>query len=315
MTDHNLTSAAKRMDAEWLASERARREAAMPVMTPLIKEVLGLAKVIREDGGIALVQGDSGLGKTEAVKAITLKQDGVVVFTACTARARMKPMLADIAISLAVNASFFEVADMYRAVADGMKIGRRMGRSHLLVVDEVHKYIGRPDCLQVLADLVKGTDVPQLWIATGDMRRYLDRKVGSYKDPFAQIRSRITHQLNLNELRDSDDGMVGPDDVRELAERKLGVKLDGGAVRVLLNLARLDNEGGLRLVANVLKHARRVAAARKQDRIDADAIRFSIDRTVFARTRGRARRAEATAVPPPPVPLPVEQPGRRSMAG
>jgi hypothetical protein len=64
----------------------------------------------------------------------------------------------------------------------------------------------------------------------------------------------------------------------------------------------------------VLKHARRVAVHRKLDKVDADVIRFSIDRSVFARTRGRARRAEAT--PPAPVQLPQqEQLGRRSMAG
>src|SRR5688572_21694068 len=106
----------------------ARRAAAMPVMTPLIKEVLGLAKVIKEDGGIALVQGDSGVGKTEAVKAITLKHQRVVVYSACTARARMKPMLEDLARVMAQPTYYFDCANLYRVVADALP-----ARAELLV--------------------------------------------------------------------------------------------------------------------------------------------------------------------------------------
>lgn len=99
------------------------------------------------------------------------------------------------------------------------------------------------DCLQVLADLLKETGVPQLWTATGDLRRYLDRRVGQWRDPFAQIRSRITHKIDLGEARGA---LICPDDVRELTGCKFGLKLDAVAARNLAGLATVDNEGSLR---------------------------------------------------------------------
>ena len=266
-------------------NDRQRRESLMPVMTPVVQGVLGMVRLLCEDGGIGLIQGDSGTGKTEAIRAVGLRLDNAVTIQASTARARPKPMLEDIGNRMGIAYYSRDTADTYRHVRDGLPA------YDLLIVDEVHKYIGVPNCLHVLADLLKETGVPQLWTATGDLKRYLDRKNGQWRDPFAQIRSRITHKIDVAE---SGGGVIRPDDVRELSRRKFNLKLDAAAARELCELARLDDEGSLRLVENTLRHAARLATAGKLTTIDGRIIRSAMDRSLSKRTRERARMIAAS---------------------
>ncbi|MBC7784985.1 MAG: ATP-binding protein [Burkholderiales bacterium] len=268
--------------------ERIRRESMMPVRTPMVIETLGMVRVLMEDGGIALIQGDSGTGKTEAIRAVALKQDRAIIVQASTARARPKPMMEDIGHRMGISYHSRDTSDTYRTIRERLPI------YELLIIDEVHKYIGSPDCLHVLADLLKETNVPQLWTATGDLRRYLDRRVGHWRDPFAQIRSRISHTMDLSDIK---GGVIRPEDVRELARRKFALKLDAAAARELCDLACLDNEGSLRLVENTLKHAKRFATSGKIETIDLRIVRLSMDRSLTKRTRERARRSTTIDAP------------------
>ena len=202
-------------------------------------------------------------------------------------------MLEDIGQRMGVSFYARDTAETYRQIRERLPI------YDLLIVDEVHKYIGVADCLHVLADLLKETSVPQLWTSTGDLRRYLDRRVGHWRDPFAQIRSRITHTLDLGDVG---AGIIRPENVRELAQRKFALKLDAAACRELCNLAGLDNEGSLRLVENTLKHVKRLAIAGKVETIDTRLIRMSMDRSLTKRTRERARRVET----PTPAVVPAQ---------
>ncbi|MGN6627017.1 MAG: AAA family ATPase [Tepidisphaeraceae bacterium] len=277
----SVTLQARKMLQE--LNDNLRREAEMPVMTPVVREVLGMVRLLRDDGGIGLIQGDSGTGKTEAIRAVALRHKRAILVQASTARARPKPMLEDIGNRLGIAYYARDTADTYRYVRE------RLPTCDLLVIDEVHKYIGVPDCLHVLADLLKETGVPQLWTATGDLKRYLDRKAGQWRDPFAQIRSRIAHTIDLGQA----GGIVRPDDVREIARRKFDLKLDATAARELCELAQLDDEGSLRLVENTLKHAARLAAAGKLGTIDGRLVRAAMDRSLSKRTRERARLSAA----------------------
>jgi len=269
--------------------DRLQREAKMPVMTPVVKETIGMVRLLLADGGIGLIQGDSGTGKTEAANAVALRHERAIVIQASTARARPKPMLEDIGQRMGISYYSKDTADTYKAVRE------RLPAFDLLIVDEAHKYISDANCLHVLADLVKETGVPQLWTATGDLRRYLDRRISQWRDPFAQIRSRISHTIDL---ADAGGAVIRPDDVRELASRKFGLKLDSAAARGLCDLASLDNEGSLRLVENTLKHVKRLATAGKLETVDARLIALAMDRSVSSkRTRERVRRVAASAKP------------------
>ncbi len=145
-------------------------------MTPVVQGVLGMVRLLCEDGGIGLIQGDSGTEKPKRSCAVGLRLDKAVTIQASTACARPKPMLEDIGHRMGIGYHSRDTADTYRHVRE------RLPMYDLLIVDEVHKYIGVPNCLQVLADLLKETGVPQLWTATGDLRRYLDRKCGQWRD-------------------------------------------------------------------------------------------------------------------------------------
>lgn len=241
-----------RKAAEALAGlqRRLHRESLMPVMTPTVTEALGMVRLLMADGGIGLIQGDSGTGKTEEVNAVALRNEKAIIVQASTARARPKPMLEDIGQRMGISYYAKDTADSYRAVRERMQL------YSLLVVDEAHKYIAEAKCLHVLADLVKETGVPQLWTATGDLRRYLDRRIGQWHDPFVQIRSRISHTIDL---ADAGADVIRPEDIRELARRKFDLKLDAVAARNLCDLARLENEGAMRLVESTSNGLRRPA--------------------------------------------------------
>ena len=179
-------------------------------------------------------------------------------------------MLGDIAARMHINAYGRSKGEVYKQVADQLAY-----RCDLLIVDEAHRYIGKAECLHTLADLLKETSVPQLWTATGDLIRYIGKKVGSYRDPFAQIRSRINHTLDLNAIRASGTALAGPEDIRELAKRKFELKLDAASCRDLAKVADADDEGGLRLVETIIRETRRLLDAGGDVH---EAVRRSIDR-------------------------------------
>ena len=255
-------------------ADRERREAMMPVMTPTVKRTLGLVKLMIEDGGIGLIQGDSGVGKTEATWAVSVRYPKAITTLATVCRCRPKPMLEDIAARMHVNAWGKSLEDVYQRVVDELP-----RRCELIVIDEAHRYIGKPDCIHTLADLLKETGVPQLWTATGDLMRYLGRQ-GSSRDPFAQVRSRITHRVDLNALRERGGELAGRQDVAEIARRNFGLKLDAASGIALAAIAGEADGGGLRRVDTILKDARRHAAAGMPT---ADAIHRAIDRTAGTR--------------------------------
>jgi hypothetical protein len=280
---------------DWLAEtmEELDREARMPVMTPAIVNVLGMVEMLREDGGIGLVMGDSGLGKSESVRAVLLRNQRSISFEAVEARMKMKAVLEDIGTRL--HRSYFtrETADAFNMVCQNLP-----GSTDLLVVDQAHAFVGYPKVLGMMMDILTHTKVPQLWFATGDLERYLDNKVGSWRDPFAQIRSRITHRLNLNVIRDTGNS-INDAGIRELAKRKFDLRLDAGAVAELQAVATLDNEGSLRLVETILKHVRRLATDSKLSMIERRHIRASMDRTLTKRTKQRLNELRAGETPEP----------------
>lgn len=165
--------------------------------------------------------------------------------------------------------------------------------------------------------MLKATGVPQLWCATGDFSRDIDG-IGSRNDPFAKSRSRMTHRSDLNSMRDKLRGVVDANQVRELVARKFdGLKIDGDAVGRLVALDGEGGEGGVRLVENVLKHARRAVKAGKLDRVDARIIGQCIDRSLSVGTKRRmiTRAAAGTCQTMPATPLPSAPPAARSKVG
>jgi DNA transposition AAA+ family ATPase len=267
----------------WLTEQldRSERESKMPMMTPIVESVLGVVDFVKEDGGIAVIQGDAGIGKTEAIRAIGLRHPQSTHIQIVEARTSMRSVLEDIGARYRMGYWSRSTADVYRQVVDRMR-----GSTDLLVVDEIHRLRGKPQALHCLSDILKETGIPQVWLGTGDVLKYLDRK-NRDNDPWSQIRSRITNRLDLNQVRDA-AGVIEADQVRELAKAKFGLTIDDGGVRELVKIARLDDEGGVRLIENVIKHAKRAVAAGKLKVADARIILACADRSLSVRTRGRA---------------------------
>jgi hypothetical protein len=117
------------------------------------------------------------------------------------------------------------------------------------------------------------------------------------------VRSRITHQLDLNALRERGHALADAGQIGELATRKFGVKLDAASRNELADVAAEREGGGLRAVETIIKETKRLIASGMTAR---DAVRRAVDRRAGHRP---ARRAST-----PPMPVQAEREGLRATA-
>ncbi len=244
------------------------------VETGIAKDVFAAADMVMERGGIALIHGDSGMGKTAALRRVERETQRCVFISAATAKARMKGLLLDIGERMHRYVRERSTAETFNRTADGLRCFCK-----LLIVDEIHKYCGRDECFDVLRDLYDATNVPQLWSGTTDLIRYFDRKIGQGREPLAQIRRRIVVARDLNDL-----GGFSTAEIRKLLAPGRH-KLDPGAVRYMVALANLKDEGGLGLVKNLYATAATLATASHAAIVTADMLRTAHGFQVSQRTR------------------------------
>ena len=149
--------------------------------------------------------------------------------------------------------------------------------------------------------MFNATGVPQLWIGTGDLERYLNRRDGVY-DPMEQVTSRIQHRVDLRELVASASGLVTLEQVKKIASKTApGVRFDAPAIAKLHALANLEREGALRLVEATVKTAVRIAKAAKLPGVNAKAIDAATKSSAGKRVRA-ARLDMNTVVEQSPAP-------------
>ncbi len=240
---------------EYLAEEASRQRTELPefIETRVARKIIGAAKSVCREGGIGFVHGGSGVGKTTAIQRLMERTPGMLYVSAATASARVKGMLLDIAAAThqycndrAAYVVFHRVCEVLRAHS-------------LLVIDEAHKYLRAEDCFDVLRDLLVRTNVPQLWVGTMDLTRHFNRRIDQGREPLAQILSRVTIAVDLNDLKE--DGCIfAAAEIRRIIASPAYAP-DAQALRYLTKLANLPNQGGLRLVKSLYSTARDLAKA------------------------------------------------------
>ena len=265
------------------------------VQTGISDEIFSVARMVLQRGAcIGLVHGDSGVGKTTALRMVERKTPGGVFVSAGTAKARMRGLLIDIGWAMHRRIAERTLAETFNRTVDALRCHCR-----LLIVDEIHKYCGRDDCFDMLRDLVDNSGVPQLWVGTTDLIRYFDRKIGQGREPLSQIRRRILVARDLGELADAEGGAFSTAEIRKLLAAGR-CKLDTPATRYMVQLANLRGEGGLGLVKNLYITASMIATRAKTTLITADMLRNAHAFQASRRTRQmvEAKLAAETAAEP-----------------
>ena len=225
------------------------------VRTTIARRIAGVAAATCKLGGIGMVFGESGIGKTLALQAVAAERPGAIYCQLDVTRAAPGSLL--LAIAEAMKAKAVKRATVNTA-------GKRydllrealQGSNRLLIIDQVHRLCsgGTGDkALYTLADLHDVTGCPMLWAGTIDLVAYLERRELAGQEPLAQLRRRIAISLDLMEEA-APSGSPGSDrpgqklftveEVRQvLAQSKL--KLTDGALRYATDLANLEGQGHL----------------------------------------------------------------------
>ena len=237
---------------EWLIEEEQRRDNALEtrfVWTNVAQYIHGVAGYCLDMKKVALIYGPqtSGIGKTTALRAIAQEMGPrrSTLITIDKADANPTGLLKKILGGLRLQDSGSNAQRMQRVV-DHLK-----GRSHLLMIDQVHNLRGakedRP--FYYLMDIYEATDhAAQLWCGTSDLVAYLTRQQTKTTDePLAQIRHRIFPCTDLMEVFDQQGGgepLYTVEQVREMFT-SFKLKITPTAARWLCALGHLADAGGV----------------------------------------------------------------------
>jgi hypothetical protein len=162
----------------------------------------------------------------------------------------------------------------------GRLVDRLKGRSHLLMIDQIHNLREAKDDkpFYILTDLWDATkdSAGQLWCGTADLVAYLQRQQ-KHDESLAQIRRRIFPRVDLmDSVKDGGSGepLVSVDQIREMfAKNKL--KLTSAAARFLCELANTPDSGGIGVCVQLIEYATATARG-KLTVIDVDALKQAL---------------------------------------
>ena len=186
----------------WLEQRRAvdaDPRLASFVWTTVAQEIRSVAKLairaaqLGQDARIGLVYGDTGCGKTMALKAIADTEIGAMYvcmdYNATSPAGVLGKVAA--ALRLTVSPRSSTLFDAIRRKLDGS--------SRLLIVDEIHALLAARDdkAFHTLRHLHDQSGAPQLWCSTPDLIAELKLKEARGREPLGQIRSRIGIQRDL----------------------------------------------------------------------------------------------------------------------
>jgi DNA transposition AAA+ family ATPase len=288
-------SIALELDAA-LAERAHRTPAAAPVVrTRVVKQILGVAGAILERPAIGMVHGGAGIGKTTALEHLRSEIPGCLYFVAATAQARPKGMLMAIAEAMGRYCAAREMAVVYTNVCREME----RYRYRLFMIDEAHRYMGRgEDCFEVLRDVFDRTGIPQLWVGTKDLRQHFNRRVERDDQPLAQIVSRTSVAVSLNDLAEDGGTLFDSREIRELLA-SFRLKPDTQAMRLLVQFASLIDQGGIRAMLGLYRSACTLADKAGAQQVTLEhldmAQQISLDKKSYLTVRARMREDQLAA--------------------
>lgn len=251
----------RRLNA-WV-EQHARQEAAtikrgFVSTTHVARQMLSIARMVRENGTMGLATGASGIGKTACARAIHEKYAGAIYFRVI--RERRSPM--------GVIRALARLVGVHKRPLRGEDLGTPMERviatlrgSHrLIIVDEAHQLTD--DGIETLRDIHDECGVPVLLVATKDLadriRRNADPDHGQMFRRFDVIFPLTQgHEVHLG---GKNKPLFTADDIKALYNEP-GLRLVKPAIDYLVDVANDLGRGSLgrcdALIRNAIKVARK----------------------------------------------------------
>lgn len=271
----------------WLVEEEGRRsrpETTQFVWTNVALEMKAVANYCLDKRKISLVYGPdtSGVGKTTALQAIhqELGPRRSSLITIDKVDANPTGLLKKICRGIRKDDNGTNAVRFARIVS------HLTGRSHLLLIDQIHNLRGAKEDkpFYILADIFDATKTAQLWCGTADLVSYLQRQQTRNADEsLAQIRRRIFPYVDLMEsIRSGGEGgggdlLVTVEQVREMFARNK-LKLTATAARFLCEICNQPDSGAVGLCVQVVEYATMMGEVRRASSIDLPLLKEAMRR-------------------------------------
>lgn len=232
----------------WLNLKDERVSIAAPiefVHTSITKRIYGALRTVHLTGGVGLVFGDPGIGKSKAFEAYFEENPSTILITASPAVASPRPLMLRLMRALKSSA-VGSLTDLTDAAMAALK-----GSERLVIVDEAQHLSNQS--LELLRNLVDECGVR---LVLGGNDTVWDRMHAKGGIPYMQMRSRVVVKLSL------DAGRIEKRDVEVVARCHLNGRVHADPAPECIDwlFERASAIGHLRWVASHCKLALKLAA-------------------------------------------------------
>jgi DNA transposition AAA+ family ATPase len=256
------------------------------------KDMLTIARLVRENQTMGLCLGPTGIGKSRCAEAIHEKYVGSIYVRIITGYHHPMGLTRAIAGQLGVRSGYRRRNDPQYQMQLERVIDAFRDSSRLLIIDEAHALQDR--ALELLRDIHDTTGIPILMIATKELH---DRIKKNADPDRGQLYSRCEVVHHLTEGYDVYSGgkaLHTLEQIRELYNEP-PVKLSPDAARYLQSVANMLGYGSLRRCKMLLRNAVR-RARKRQEITDGQAVTVTADDLEFVETRLRQESSERDIV-------------------
>jgi DNA transposition AAA+ family ATPase len=230
------------------------------VSTKVAKDILAVARLVREGQTMGLVIGPTGIGKSRCALAVHEKYVGSIYVRIIGGYHHAKGLTQALAerLNVRTHARSKGVGAHHTQLERVIDILRDSHR--LLILDEAHKFTD--SAIELLRDIHDTAGVPVLLLATKDLH---DRILKNADPDHGQLCSRfdvIHHLTEGHDIYAGGKALYTLQDIRDLYN-ELPIKLADDAARYLLEVANVLGYGSLRRCKSLLRNAARLARKRQ----------------------------------------------------
>lgn len=250
-------------------------------------EILGVARMVRENKTMGLLIGPTGIGKSRCAHALLGTYAGSILLTATAESRTPRSFIRLLARELGVmnwNSRATRVLGRQERIVEEM---RNTGR--LIMIDEAHKLTD--ECLETVREIHDLTGCPILMFAVKDLR---DRILRMASPDAGQMYSRFDIVRDLAAGRDMHCGGKPMYSVEEIikAYQQAPIKLSKDGAKFLFEIANRLGFGSLRRCRMLITNGAR-RARKRQNLSDDETVTVTADDLAYASSRLRPEADEA----------------------
>lgn len=268
------------------ARQRAVKIEGTFVQTKTARDILTVARLVRENQTMGLVFGPTGIGKTRCALALHETFIGSVLITVIWGMHHPKGLTAGIAEQIGVRHTSGTQNREYEHLTQLERVIKRLKDSNrLLIVDEAHKL--KDPAVELLREIHDATGCPILLLATKELHDRIQRSADPDR---GQIYSRFDIIRPLTEGHDVHAGGTNKplftiEDIKRLYDQ-VPIRLSRDAATYLQQVANQLGFGSLRRCRILLTNAAR-RARKRQGKVGEETVSVTADDLEHAETRLR----------------------------